>query len=230
MCFTVSYGCGSWQGKPVGLANNCSKHILAELKADHVRRNSRASSVEHREQLLSMLDPPAWSQEELSRIVAAVSDEAAHQRQPILPIAVDHAASVANQLQILDQRAEDVIAPPRVSRKRGRSVQDCIHDFMALGAASAELQLAGKKRRGVNGWTLHLKKHGSRLFEVQGNQRLAAGIGFLTSQSLHGASPGSVLVSFFLSFFLSFLPFSFFLSMDIYVLFPTAVSLQASSL
>ena len=51
------------------------------------------------------------------------------------------------------------------------------------------------------------KKHGSRLFEVQGNQRLAAGIGFLTSQSLHGASPGSVLVSFFLSF----LSLSFFL-------------------
>ena len=200
----------------MGLANNCSKHILAELKADHVRRNSRASSVEHREQLLSMLDPPAWSQEELSRIVAAVSDEAAHQRQPILPIAVDHAASVANQLQILDQRAEDVIAPPRVSRKRGRSVQDCIHDFMALDAASAELQQAGKKRRGVNGWTLHLKKTWESTFRGPRESKASRRNRVLDIAKSTWRVTWFCL-GFFLSFFFSFFPSFLFLSFFLWI-------------
>ena len=159
-----------FQGKPVGLATNCSKHILAELKADHYKRTSLTSSLETNSE--PILGAPPWQgwcdADDMTNMVRQSLPELhclpppETEAQQVVPSAL----SQGRQLQLIEEHLK-VSAQRGYQRKRSRSVQDQIEEIVKPAQHIANPD----KSRRLNGWTLHLANTWRECFRRPGETK-----------------------------------------------------------
>ena len=174
----------SGPGKPVGLAVNCSKHILAELKADHVRRN--CCKVKQKQvpaaQAIPEIRTPEWTCSVLETLATKPSTSPSRQQAqeavPALeddPAVEDHApsaSSVGNQLLLLDSQIAEYDEARQAGRKRKRAPtwQACVNEIEKL-AQGPEADAPHPHRQRVNGWTVHLHRFWATMPQLHGETK-----------------------------------------------------------
>ncbi|CAK9065272.1 Uncharacterized protein SCF082_LOCUS33440 [Durusdinium trenchii] len=150
----------SARGKPVGLAANCSKHILAELKTDHVRRQSQ-SGKQHASRLVDLDGGITFSPESLADWARSTMQLALGTGSDALPL-VDNAIAndpsrPATSAQGLAAINASLSCATTVSkRKRKRPVEDIIQEIEAGATKPSQNHQVQKRKKKHNGWTLHL--------------------------------------------------------------------------
>ena len=166
-------------GKPVGLATNCAKHVLAELKADHLKRSSK-----HREGDLSRLvglPQICWSQQDLEDVAQSSLLDLDLEDKPSNPeLALqdrpgpDQSAplpGIAGQLARVQDQVDD-IQSALVRRKPVRTWEDRVSELQ-LGDGESDEDGQGQplKKRRLNGWTVHLANMWKEMPQRAGESR-----------------------------------------------------------
>lgn len=156
-------------GKPVGLATNCGKHVLAELKADHVKRNSN-DSKEASKRWLPCLTNCKWSEDDLSTLASRLTSPPVS--STLLPLTDGHRTSDpsnpsrAQQLASIDDGVDACQVVP--VRRTSRTANSVIEELQLDDDAVEEPK---QKKRKLNGWTLHLTRCWDLLHQRAGESK-----------------------------------------------------------
>lgn len=154
--------------------------MLAELKADHVKRNvlsrqKAGPTITEPNQRVHRLDGVHWSTELLQSISSIGRDEGAaapaiQDALPPQPSPSPHSASLGALVEISDH-VFAIDAQSSRSRRRAPTVEECMNRLTEGVQDEQQTETEQPRRKSVNGWTLHLSSMWSSISRRAGEDR-----------------------------------------------------------